>query len=192
MQTYEQKQIQILIPSRDRIFKVYFLHLNLVVTKSGRFSPAFLAFSAINIHFHKLDGEMNLKLQNEPFNILYYCRNFVRRNKFQKDKFPHSNLSSSEVPRFQKDKFPHSNLSSSEVPWFQKDKFPHSNLSSSEVPWLQKDKFPHSNLSSFEVPWFRDHAVIRDRSQGKVTEAVRTLTFIGIPTIMTEHFYEFS
>jgi hypothetical protein len=157
MQKYEHKQIQILIPSRDRIFKVYFLHLNLVVTKSGsRFSPAFPAFSAINIHFHKLDGEMNLKLQNEPFSILYYCRNFVRRNKFQKDKFPHSNLSSF------------------------------------EVPWFQKDKFPHINLSSSEVPWFRDHAVIRDRSQGKVTEAVRTLTFIGIPTIMTEHFYEFS
>lgn len=90
-------QIQILIPLRGRIIKIYSLHLKFVVTKSGRFSLAFPAFSAINIQFYKLDGQMTLKLQNEPFNILYYCSKCIRRNKFQKDKFPHGKLSSTVI-----------------------------------------------------------------------------------------------
>jgi len=99
--TYPHTQIQILILLRRRIFKIYSLHLKFVVTKSGRFSLAFPAFSVRNINFYKLDGEITFKLQNEPFNILYYCSNSIRRNKFQKDKFPNRKLSSFEVPWFQ-------------------------------------------------------------------------------------------
>ena len=137
MHKYVHTQIQILISERGQIFKIYSLHLKFVVTKSGRFSLALPAFSAININFYKLDGEITLKLQNGHFNIIYYCSNCIRRKKFQ------------------------------------------------------KDKFLHRKLSSFEVPSFQDHAVIRDRNQGKVTQAGRTLTFTGPPTIMTVHFYEF-
>jgi len=57
------------------------------VTKSGRFSPAFPAFSAININFYELDGEMTLKLQNEPFIIIYYYSNCIRRKNFGRKNF---------------------------------------------------------------------------------------------------------
>lgn len=98
MNKYEQTQTQIHIPLRGRIFKIYFLHLKIVVTKSGRFSLVCPAFSAININLYKLEGEMTFKLQNEPFDILYYCSKCIRRNKFQKYTFPQRKLSSFEVP----------------------------------------------------------------------------------------------